>query len=61
MTEQARIPVKGQTPDAQNGGLAAYIGDKPWKIESINREPAKNENGEEKNDGSEEWVLHGEF
>lgn len=60
MEEMKRIPVKGQTLDAQNGRLAIFIGDKPWKIEMIKREPAKNKNGEVKTDGSEDWVIYGE-
>ena len=55
MQEVDRFPVEGSSPVAQNGHLASKIGDKPYKIEAIKRDPATEESGDQ------EWVITGEW
>ncbi len=55
MQEVDRFPVEGLTPEEQNGRLASRIGDKPYKIETIERDPSTGEGG------AQVWVITGEW
>ena len=55
MEEVDRFPVEGATAVEQNGNLCLRIGDKPYKIKTILREP-KNAEPED-----QEWVILGEW
>ncbi len=55
MTEVDRFPVEGETPVEQNGNLCIHIGNKPYKIEKIFREPEDTETE------PQEWVVIGDW
>ncbi|MEN6426394.1 MAG: hypothetical protein ABFE13_13620 [Phycisphaerales bacterium] len=58
MDEVDKLSVEGSSPVAQNGHLAGYIGDKPYRIERIVREPPS---GPGVADKDQKWVVYGSW